>query len=184
MWKTSVQLAKENNVCRQTVFRWIKLGKYDKVEQTKGGHFRVWCEPEQSAIVAYCRVSSAKQSSSLTNQEKIIKEKYPEAEVITDIGSGFNFKRKGLEAILERCLQGHAVTVVATTQDRICRTAFPLIQWIIELHGGIIICLEEGDQTDRFDTKTLLAFLTSFCASHHGKRSGRGKQKDTSVSRE
>lgn len=184
MWKTTVQLARERGVSRQTTFRWVQQGKYARVERTEGGHFRVWCEPDRAAVICYCRVSSAKQSSSLDTQERLLRTKYPEAEIIRDIGSGFNFNRKGLQAVLERCLQGTTVTLVATTHDRICRTAFPLVRWIVELHGGTIECLEEVVPSEGFDSSTLLAFLTSFCASHHGRRSGRRKQKDSDLSDE
>jgi predicted site-specific integrase-resolvase len=146
-----------------------------------GGHYRVWCEPDNRPVIGYCRVSSRKQASSLNTQEQIIKNEYPETEIVKDIGSGFNFSRRGLTSVLERAMQGDAVTVVVTTQDRLCRTAFPLLKWLVELHGGSVIALEEDDTTDKFDTRTLLAFLTSFCASHHGKRSGRRKCKDSDI---
>lgn len=181
MWKSSVRLARESGVSRQTIFRWIRDGKYERVEQTKGGHYRVWCEPDDKPVVGYCRVSSRKQSSSLDTQERLICAQYPEAEIVTDIGSGFNFNRRGLTALLERCLCGAAITVVVTTQDRLCRTAFPLLRWLIELHGGSVVALEDDEQADKFDARTLLAFLTSFCASHHGKRSGRRKQEGADI---
>ena len=186
MWKSTVRLASELGVTRQTTFKWARDGKFERVQKTKGGHYRIWVEPEaEEFTVVYCRVSSAKQSSSLDTQEAILTKRYPDAEVIRDTGSGFNFKRKGLKALLERCLSGAAIKVVVTTRDRLCRTAFPLLQWLIELHGGSITCLEEGDDPiESFDHKTLLAFLTSFCASHHGKRSGRRKQEDSDLSPE
>ena len=181
MWKSSVRLAREAGVSRQTVFRWIRDGKYERVERTKGGHYRVWVAPPASTV-GYCRVSSKKQESSLRTQSAIISKAYPNAEIIRDVGSGFNFNRKGLQTVLERSLHGAAVTVVVTTRDRLCRTAFPLLRWLIELHGGRVVSLEEDDTADRFDTRTLLAFLTSFCASQHGKRAGRRKQKDPDLS--
>lgn len=182
MWKSSTKLARELGVSRQTIFRWIKAGKYDRVEQTKGGHYRVWCEPEHSELVGYCRVSSRKQSSSLDTQTRLITEQYPEARIVRDIGSGFNFNRKGLQTLLEHALCGSQLHIVVTTQDRLCRAAFPLIRWLFELHGGAVTVLEEDNQTDKFDTRTLLAFLTSFCASHHGKRAGRRKQENPNLS--
>jgi predicted site-specific integrase-resolvase len=122
-------------------------------------------------------VSSAKQKTSLETQEKIIKAQYPEAQIRKDIGSGFNFERKGFVSLLESCLSGNAITIVVTTQDRICRVGFPLIRWIVELYGGRVILLEENDRAvDQFDTATLVAFVTSFINSYHGKRSSRRKK--------
>lgn len=142
----------------------------------------MWCPSSEYRIVGYCRVSSAKQRSSLDKQQELIRKKYPDAEIVRDVGSGFNFERKGLRALLERVLSGDAVTIVATTQDRLCRVGFPLIRWIVELHGGRVVTLEENDSPEEFDTGTLVAFVTSFINSYHGKRSRRRHAKDTSVS--
>jgi predicted site-specific integrase-resolvase len=37
---------------------------------------------------------------------------YPDAEIIKDIGSGLNFKRKGLRSLLDRLLQGNKFILV------------------------------------------------------------------------
>src|SRR3990167_1170838 len=58
------------------------------------------------SVVCYCRVSSRKQADDLKRQEEFMRGKYPGAEVVSDIGSGLNFRRKGLRAILERILRG------------------------------------------------------------------------------
>ncbi|MDB9444831.1 IS607 family transposase, partial [Anabaena sp. CS-542/02] len=39
---------------------------------------------------------------------------YPDAEIIKDIGSGINFKRKGLQALLDRLMRGDKLTLVVT----------------------------------------------------------------------
>ncbi len=46
--------------------------------------------------ICYCRVSSNKQKEDLERQINYMKEKYPNYEIIKDIGSGLNFKRKVL----------------------------------------------------------------------------------------
>lgn len=51
--------------------------------------------------VAYCRVSSTGQRGDLERQVQHLKERFPTHRVITDIGSGINFKRKGLRTVLE-----------------------------------------------------------------------------------
>ncbi|MEG4285417.1 hypothetical protein QUB68_20010 [Microcoleus sp. A006_D1] len=43
---------------------------------------------------SYCPVSSTKQRDDLTRQVEFMPERHPEAEIIQDIGSGLNFKRK------------------------------------------------------------------------------------------
>jgi predicted site-specific integrase-resolvase len=53
------------------------------------------------ATICYCRVSSRKQKDDLVRQVAFMRERYPYAEIVQDIGSELNFKRKGLRAI--RC---------------------------------------------------------------------------------
>ena len=55
--------------------------------------------------VCYCRVSSYKQRDDLERQVEFMQEKQPEAKIVKDIGNGLNFKRKGLQAILERAMR-------------------------------------------------------------------------------
>ncbi|WP_337441953.1 helix-turn-helix domain-containing protein, partial [Fischerella thermalis] len=51
---------------------------------------------------------------------------YPEAEIIKDIGSGINFKRKGLQTLLDRLMRGDKLTLVVACRDRLCRFGFEL----------------------------------------------------------
>lgn len=180
MWLSTTKLARREKVTSQTIRRWIEAGRYEKYEQTQGGHFRVWVDVEPD-LVLYTLASSAKQRSSLETQEQILRRKYPDAPLVSDIASGFNFKRRGFLALLERALRGEPVQVVATTSDRITRSGFPLIRHIFELSGGGIHLLEEPDRTDPFDVRELIAFITSFCNSVHGKRAHQRHAKNPGV---
>ena len=180
MYKSTGFLAKEYSVTNETIQNWIKEGKFDKVKKTKGGHYRVWVD-EPIVTILYARVSNAKQKTSLARQERLLKNKYPEAKFISDIASGFNQNRRGYKTILESAINGNPQHLVATTSDRITKTGFQLIKWLVELSGGRIELLEEPDNSEQFDTKTLIAFITSFINSHYGKRSAsrlNHKQKD------
>jgi excisionase family DNA binding protein len=169
MWYSTTKLAKLYGVSSQTIRRWIKAGKFEEIRYTEGGHTRV--KLKQGEIFGYARISSKKQQTSLENQIKSIQEKYPEAKIKTDIGSGFNFKRKGLKTLLERAMRGDPIHVVATSQDRISRTGFEFVKFAIELFGGRIELLDGEMETEEFDTKELIGFVTSFCNSYYGKRS-------------
>ncbi|MFK5969442.1 MAG: recombinase family protein [Candidatus Marithrix sp.] len=177
MYKPTGFLAKQYSVTNETIQKWIKEGKFDKVKKTKGGHYRVWVD-ESTVTILYARVSSAKQKSSLLKQEQLLKDKYPEATFISDIASGFNQDRRGYKAILESAINGTPQHIVATTSDRITKTGFALIRWIIELSGGRIELLEESDNSEQLDTKTLIAFITSFINSHYGKRSANNNKQE------
>ena len=70
-----------------------------------------------SQIILYCRVSSPKQRKDLDSQIASLVSLYPQAEVIKDIGSGLNYKRKGLKAILERASSSDKFTLVVAHKD-------------------------------------------------------------------
>lgn len=170
MWYSTTQLAKREGVTTQTIRRRILDGTYREVKMTAGGHFRIKINEERRTI-CYARVSSSKQRSSIDTQIARLRIKYPEAEYISDIASAFNFKRQGIETVLECAFNGTPIHLVATTQDRIARSGFDLIKRIVELSGGTIELLDESPETDDFNTADLIGFITSFCNSHYGKRS-------------
>ena len=145
--KSTTQLAKKYGVSSQTIRNWIKSGKFEVKEKTEGGHFRIEEKIEKRFI--YARVSSNKQKSSIKKQIELLSNQYPKHEQLFDIASAFNFERKGLKTILESAMSGASVEVVVTTQDRLARSGFGLIKWIIELHGGEIILLENNIKTKK-----------------------------------
>ncbi len=64
-------------------------------------------------------------------------------EQLIDIASAFNFERKGLKTTLEYAMSGTPVEVVVSSQDRLTRSGFQLIRWIIELYREEIIILDK-----------------------------------------
>jgi len=177
------EVAKIENVTTQTIRRWVAQGQY-VTKKTQGGHLRIEYDyGKHKETILYCRVSSIKQKSSLASQERVLRSVYPEATVVQDIGSGFNFKRKNFKAILERVIRGDCIELVVTTPDRFTRSGFEFLRFILELQGGNIVVLEEDTASEMFDTTPLFSFLTSFIASHHGKRGNRNK-KDKAIPKE
>jgi putative resolvase len=124
-----------------------------------------------STLVCYCRVSSAKQRDDLDRQSVYMRELYPAAEIIKDIGSGLNFKRKGLRAILDRLMLGDKLTLVVTCRDRLCRFGFELIQYMVEQNGGEIVVLDKTVYCPNTElTADLLSILHVFSCRMHGLR--------------
>ena len=66
---------------------------------------------------------------------------YPEAEVITDIGSGINFKRRGRLSLLDRLHRGEKLTIVVAYRDRLARFGTELISLLIDKNGGQLVVL-------------------------------------------
>jgi putative resolvase len=126
----------------------------------------------ESHTVLYARVSSYKQRDDLERQVAYLKTKEPQAEVVTDIASGLNFKRKGLRGLLERSLGGDKLTIVVAHRDRLARFGFELIEWLVERNGGQIVVLSKSHLASPADelTQDLRAVLAVFAARMHGLR--------------
>ena len=104
----------------------IKLEELDKLKRIK---------------ICYARVSSNGQKDDLERQKKILKEKYPNHELISDVGSGINLNRKGLRKIIDLAIEGKVEELVVMYKDRLARFGYELIEDLIKKYskGKIII---------------------------------------------
>lgn len=128
-------------------------------------------ERASANIVCYCRVSSYKQKDDLDRQIAFMLEKYPQAEIIKDIGSGLNFKRKGLKTLLERAMRGEQLTVVVAHRDRLARFGSELIRFVIEHNAGQLVVLSEDHLSPEVElTRDLLNIIHVFSCRMHGLR--------------
>jgi putative resolvase len=136
-----------------------------------------------SYTVCYCRVSSSKQRDDLLRQIEKLKQIYPKAEVIQDIGSGLNFKRKGMYSLLERLMQGDKLKVVVSHRDRLARFGYDIFKFLVERNGGEIVVLDNYVSTSREAelTADLMAILHHFSCRMHGARS-HSRKKDSDLS--
>ena len=124
-----------------------------------------------TTTVCYCRVSSPKQRDDLDRQIAYMQSLYPEAEIIKDIGSGLNFKRKGLRSLLDRLLQGDKFILVVACRDRLARFGFELVQYMVEQNGGQILVLDKTVHCPQSElTQDLLSILHLFSCRMHGLR--------------
>ncbi|QOV24434.1 IS607 family transposase [Anabaenopsis elenkinii] len=124
-----------------------------------------------TTTICYCRVSSSKQRDDLDRQIAYVQSLYPDSEIIKDIGSGLNFKRKGLQSILDRLLRGDKFTLVVTCRDRLARFGFELVQYMVEQNGGQILVLNKTVHSPQSELiQDLLSILHVFSYRMHGLR--------------
>ena len=102
----------------------------------------------QRASFVYARVSSSKRKEDLERQKQYLLSQFPNHCLISDIGSGINFKRSGLRSLLERSSRGLVKEVVIAHRDRLCRFAFDLLEFVFKLNGTKIMVLSEDNPTD------------------------------------
>lgn len=129
----------------------------------------------------YTRVSSKKQLDDLSRQIKYIQQQKPEYSSyisISDIASGINFKRKGLQTILDSCIQGVIGEVIVAHRDRLSRFGFDLIKLIIEKAGGTITVIDDTQHksTEQELAEDLLSIIHIYSCRQMGKRSYKTKQ--------
>lgn len=123
--------------------------------------------------ICYCRVSSRKQKSDLERQIKLMKKIYPNYEIITDIASSLNFKRKGLIKIIDMSIKGNLNELVIMHKDRLARIGFELISILIEKYSnGKIIIINNDNNNNVFDeiTKDIIAIMNIYVAKVNGLR--------------
>ena len=167
----------------QTLRVWAREGRIDYI-RTEGNQRRYDVDSyigntKPTITVCYCRVSSKKQSADLDRQIAFLRARYPDAEIVSDVGSGLNFKRRGLLAILERVHQGDKLRVVVAYRDRLARFGTELIETLLERNGGELVVLNQRDLSPEEELTTdLIAILTVFGARVNGLRRYRKEIKE------
>ena len=123
--------------------------------------------------IIYGRVSSLGQKDDLERQIIVLKRKYPNYELITDIGSGMNLNRKGLRKIIDLSILGDINEVVVVHKDRLCRFGFDLIEDIITKYSnGKITIIEKTDNKEPQEelVEDVLQIMNIFVAKMNGLR--------------
>lgn len=178
-WVRSREATKYYGVCGNTLRSWAKSGLIE-FQLSKGGHriYRIGTtdckefKPMQTKkSYVYARVSSAKQGDDLQRQTEFLRSKFPTHEVITDIGSGLNYKRRGLNRMLDEVCNGRVEEIVVASKDRLCRFGTELIQWLCDKNNTKLIFLEQSDKSPEQEfTEDVLAILQVFACRWNGKR--------------
>lgn len=160
-----------------------KLATDEKIEYAKIGSRQLYnvdkyirdnkISKTKKRKMCYCRVSSMKQKEDLKRQEEYMRNKYPTYEIISDIGSGLNFKRKGLNEIIDSAIKGEIEILVIAYKDRLARFGYELIEkMIVEYSKGEIKIenkKEEDTPTDEI-TKDIIAIMNVYVAKMNGLR--------------
>ncbi|MGZ0214410.1 MAG: IS607 family transposase [Actinomycetales bacterium] len=128
---------------------------------------------DERVDVIYARVSTRKQLAHLTTQIAGLQRKHPGCRVFKDCASGLNFKRKGLQALLQLAAQGRVRNVHVAYRDRLCRFAYELVEFVLGQHGATIVVDADDAQSPEQDlADDVLSVITVFGARLYGKRSG------------
>jgi putative resolvase len=130
----------------KSLAEWADKGKIECIK-SPGGHRRyplsafLNLDEPINKVILYARVSTRTQLQDLSSQITYLSENYPCAEVVKDIASGMNWKRKGFIKLMERVAKHEVTTIVVGHKDRLCRFGFEFVEWFCNLNNCQIIVL-------------------------------------------
>jgi len=192
------QASKLLNVTVRTLEKWETSGKINCI-RTKVGHRRfpfdeiielkesnkreskptIRFDEKQQESIVYARVSSYSQKKDLERQIGLLQTQFPNYKVISDVGSGINWRRKGFNSIIDSAIKGNIKSLVVTHRDRLCRFGFELVERIIREYsnGEIVVLNSEKTSPEKELIDDLISIITIFSSRVYGLRSNSIKKK-------
>ncbi|MBW4573585.1 MAG: IS607 family transposase [Tolypothrix carrinoi HA7290-LM1] len=183
---TPKEAAKILGVHVSSLRRWENEGKL-KAIRTPGGQRRfILEEVEKTAGIArairtvcYGRVSTHSQQDDLQRQLAFLRERYPEGEVISETGSGLNFRRKKFISILERIIDGDIKRLVVAHPDRLVRFGYELVKWLCEKFECELVVLNDRKLSPEAELiQDMLSIVQQFSSRLYGLRKYKSKFKE------
>ena len=179
-------------VSPQTVRRWERDGKLPPPQRTQGGQRRYDVSklppykkslphPDERPTIAYARVSSHDQKDDLQRQKHVL-ELFCSShgwtfEILSDMGSGLNYSKKGLRQLLQRIIDGNVGRLVITHKDRLLRFGSELVFAICEAKAVEVVIINLGERPSFEEelASDVLEIITVFSARLYGSRSRKNK---------
>ena len=132
-------------------------------------------------VIGYCRVSTPSQKDDLETQVQNVKSymyaKGYKFDIIKDIGSGINYKKKGLKELINRIENNEVSKVVILYKDRLIRFGFELIEYLCEINNVEIEVIDNSEcSKDKELTDDLIQIITVFANRLYGQLSNKTKR--------
>ena len=132
--------------------------------------------PQQLPIILYARVSTRSQKNDLERQVENLKayaiSKGYSFEIITDIGSGINYNKKGLKDLIQKINNKEISKIVILYKDRLIEFGFELIEYLCELNNIEIEVIDKTTISKKAElTNDLIQIITIFANKLYGARS-------------
>ncbi len=138
-------------------------------------------ETKNKKVIGYCRVSSHKQKDDLERQIENVKTymyaKGYQFEIITDIGSGINYNKKGLNQLIDMITNSEVEKIVVLYRDRLIRFGYELIENICNKYGTTIEIIDNTEKSEEQElVEDLIQIVTVFSCRLQGKRANKAKK--------
>ena len=172
--------AEREGVHYQTAWRWFRDGQLPvPAVRTPSGTILVEVvggDGRSGRTVVYARVSSHDQRADLDRQVARLTgwattNGLSGHEVVVEVGSGMNGKRRRLARLLA---DATAVTVVVEHRDRLARFGVEHLEAALAAHGRRVVVVDDGEVDDDV-VGDMTEVLTSFCARLYGRRGARNR---------
>ena len=157
----SISVAAEAlGVSTSTLRRWEASGRLIPA-RTEGGQRRYDLTALHSGIkhstpairktVSYARVSSHDRRADLERQKQVL-ELYCASQgwtfdIIADLGSGMNYRKRGLKRLLEGIVEGEVGRLVLTHKDRLLRLGAELVFALCQAKQVEVVIINQGEDT-------------------------------------
>lgn len=184
------EAAERLGISPTTLRRWEESGKLIP-ERTPGNQRRYrlsQIEPathllkQDRKTIAYARVSSHDQKADLDRQKQVLELYCAQQgwtfELISDLGSGMNYYKKGLKRLLNEIMGGQAGRLVITHKDRLLRFGAELVFSLCEAKQVEVVIVNQGEDTTFEEDLAMdvLEIITVFSARLYGSRSRKNKK--------
>jgi len=99
-------------------------------------------------------------------------------EVVSDLGSGMNYRKKGLKRLLDDLIAGKVDRLVITHKDRLLRFGAELVFAICEAKHAEVVIINQGEDTTFEEdlAADVLEIITVFSARLYGSRSRKNRR--------
>ena len=137
---------------------------------------------ETDLTIAYARVSSHDQKDDLVRQAQLLETyctiKGWTFEVIQDLGSGMNYRKKGLKRLLNLIINRKIKRLVLSHKDRLLRFGAELIFALCEARHVEVVIINQGEEVSFEEelAQDVLEIITVFSARLYGSRSHKNKK--------
>lgn len=138
-------------------------------------------DKKEKLVIGYCRVSTSFQKDDLDAQINKVKSymyaKGYNFEIISDIGSGINYKKKGLQELLDKINDQKISKVVVLYKDRLIGFGLELIEYLCKINNIEIEIIDNTEQSKGQElSDDLIQIITVFANRLYGQRSKKTKQ--------
>lgn len=133
--------------------------------------------------INYVRVSSHDQKDDLVRQAQALESFSTKNgwtyETIQDLGSGLNYKKKGLKRLIKMILRGEVERLVINHKDRLLRFGAEIIFYICDEFKTEVVIVNKSEKPKDFETELvadMIELVTVFSAKLYGSRSRKNKK--------